>query len=170
MRFEIDSNPAEAQRACAAIARAVFPPTRFAISLVVLYACVWAASFYFTPATRTATAFIAIAAVMAAVFLLQFDLQSRGRSAQARDPHAHETHYVELTADGVHTWCAHVDARFPWTDFSRVMDTSEFLLFARPSGVGVAVPKRLTNADELEILLSEVQTWAPAIEIDRPKQ
>jgi hypothetical protein len=170
VRFEIDSNPAEAQRACAAIARAMFPPTRFVISLLVLYACVWAASMYFTPATRTATAIIAIASIVAAVLLLQFDLQSRGRSAQARDPHAHETHYVELSADGVRTWCAHVDARLPWADFSRVLDTPEFLLFARPSGVGVAVPKRLIKAEEIETLLAQTQTWAPTIEIDRLKR
>ena len=145
LRFQIDPQPGESLRACTAIARAVLPATRGNAIVLGLYALVGIASYVFTPTTRAATFIIGLGAVLGTVFALQAEGRSRLRRLQASDPHARETHFVELTPDGLHAWCAHVDARYPWQDFSKVTENGEFYLFARQNGTGSAIPKRLLD-------------------------
>ena len=49
-------------------------------------------------------------------------------------------------------WRAHVDARYSWSDFTKLTETPQFYLLVRPSGNGAAIPKRtcgVTGAGEL---------------------
>jgi hypothetical protein len=161
LRFQIDPTPGEAQRGCAAIARAVLPPSRGNAVLLGLYAAVVIAAFVLTPATRPQTIVIGVGAVLATAFALQAEGRSRLRRLRAADPHAQETHFVELGPDGVRAWCAHVDARYPWPEFSTVTENAEFYLLARPSGSGVAIPKRLLDAARETELREGLRVWAP---------
>jgi len=126
-----------------------------------LYVAVGAASFVFTPATTFATLVIGLGAVLGTAFALQFEGRLRLRRLQASDPHAQETHFVELTQEGLHAWCAHVDARYPWRDFSKVTENGEFYLFARPNGSGSAIPKRLLDPTTEAALRERILEWSP---------
>ena len=68
---------------------------------------------------------------------------------------------MELSVDGVHTWCSHIDARYRWTDFERAIEDREFYLLALPSGAGAAIPKRLLDAGTEEILRARIREWSP---------
>ena len=133
MRFEIDPNPDETTRACGAIAIAAMPPSRATLILIGLYGAVVGAAYVLTPATIALTSLIGLAAVATTALLLQVDAKSRIRRLRVDDLHAREPHFVELTPDGIHTWCTHVDARFPWADFMKVIENNEFYLFVRAS-------------------------------------
>ena len=98
MRFQIDPTPDEAQRGCAAIARAVLPPSRGNAVLLGLYAAV-----VLTPTTRPQTIVIGVGAVLATAFALQAEGRSRLRRLRAADPHAQETHFVELGPGAVNS-------------------------------------------------------------------
>lgn len=161
MRFQIDPLPSESQRACRAIVQAALPPSRINAVLIALYAAVALAAFVFTPATRATTLIIGVAAVMATAWAIQVESRTRVRRLQRDDPHALETHFIEIGPEGVHTWCAHIDARYPWSDFASVAETGEFYLLVRPSGNGVAIPKRLLNENTRSELLTGLREWAP---------
>jgi hypothetical protein len=161
LRFQIDPEPGESARACTAIARAVLPPTRGNVIVLGLYVAVGIAAFALTPATALVTLVIGLGAVLATVFALQFEVRSRLRRIQASDPHARESHFVELTPEGLRAWCAHVDARYPWRDFSKVTENGEFYLFARPNGSGSAIPKRLLEPVTEAALRERILEWSP---------
>ena len=161
LRFQIDPQPGESTRACSAIARSILPTNRGNMLLFGLYAAVGLASYYLTPTTRLTTFVIAMFGVLGTVYGLQAVGRANLRRLQTADSHSAETHFVEVSAGGVHTWCAHVDARYPWTDFAKAVENNEFYMLVRPNGSGAAIPKRLLNdaADaELRHRLSE---WSP---------
>ena len=161
MRLEIDPVAGESARACAAIARAALPPSRAGLIMIALYGAVVAAAAILAPATLAETALVGVGAVLATATILRAEGRSRLRRAQDADPHALETHYVELGPDGVRAWCAHVDARYPWREFTKVDEDNEFYLIVRPSGSGVAVPKRLLDAASEAELRERLHAWAP---------
>ena len=161
MRFQLDPTPAETQRACAAILQASLPASRSTLIFAGLYVAVAMAAFALTPATRNTTTIIGIVAVLATAIALRLEGQSRVRRLRASDPHAEEIHHLELGPDGVRAWCDHVDARYPWRDFSRVVETKEFYLFVRPSGNGSALPKRLLGQAQVAELRARIQEWSP---------
>jgi len=164
LRFQIEPTPDETQRACAAILRASLPPSRANALMIALYAAIIAAAWIFTPATRASAVVIGVGAALATMSLLQAESRRRVRHLRENDPHARETHYVELDPVGIHTWCAHIDAKYPWRDFSKACETTEFFLFVRPSGAGAAVPKRLLlNGQDVE-LRDRIREWAPELE------
>jgi hypothetical protein len=103
---------------------------------------------------------IGIAAVIATVTALQAEGRSRIRRLQTEDPHARETHYVELSPEGVRAWCAHVDARYAWADFAKVVENNEFYLFVRAGGTGTAIPKRLLDGEGDAELRRWIKEWA----------
>lgn len=162
LRFQIDPQPGESIRACTAIAQAALPRARGNVIVLGLYVAVGIVSFVFTPTTTLATLAIGLGAVLGTVFALQFEGRSRLRRLQAADPHARDTHFLELTADGVHAWCAHVDARYPWPDFTKVTENAEFYLFVRPNGSGSAIPKRLLDPTTDAALRERIRDWAPS--------
>lgn len=86
--------------------------------------------------------------------------RARARRRHANDPHARETFFIELGAEGLRTWCSHVEARYPWRDFTRVTETQEFYLFVLPSGSGSALPKRLLNDAQESELRSCIREWS----------
>lgn len=165
MRFEIDPQPGESLRACTAIARTALPTARGNAIVLAMYVLVGVASFVFTPATTLTTFMIGVGAVLGTVTALQLEGKSRLRRLRASDPHALETHFVELTPEGVRTWCAHVDARYPWQDFSKVAENAEFYLFVRPNGSGSAVPKRLVDPATAAALRERIREWGPKLEL-----
>lgn len=165
MRFDVDPKPNENQRACTAIARAVLPPTRAHFIIIAVVTAIGVAATLVTPATTAATTTIGIVAVIAMIALQDADANRRLRLAQRRDPHAAESYSLEISDAGVRMWCAHVDARYPWTDFVRVLVTPEFVLFARPSGAGAALPLRATSPETLDAILTQIHGWAPDLDI-----
>ena len=161
VRFQIDPNPEESQRACMAIARAVLPPDRSQLALWAIVAGVTGAAYVVTPDTWDATTAIGAAAVFTTTSTLQLLGRARLRRLRGADPHARETHYIELSPDGVRTWCSHVDARYPWAEFVTVTEDTEFYLFARGSGVGTVIPKRLLTDVEDAALRGRIREWSP---------
>ena len=134
LRFQIDPTPEETARACSAIARSALPSSYALIVLGLTYGGVVGAAEILTPATAATTVAIGFCAIAAVIYGLQRDARRRLRVVRNADPHARETHYIEVAAEGVHTWCAHVDSRYPWSDFSKVLENNEFIFFVRPSG------------------------------------
>ena len=161
MRFEIAPTPGESARACAAIARAALPPSRASVIMIALCGAVIAAAALLTPATLARTGLVGVGAVLATATVLQAEGRSRLRRVQNADPHALETHYVELAPEGVRAWCGHVDARYPWREFARVDEDNEFYLLVRLSGSGVAVPKRLLDSAKETELRERLRAWSP---------
>jgi hypothetical protein len=161
LRFQIDPSPEETQRACTAIVQACLPRSRGGAILFAMYLAVGFAAYFFTPSTRPATFLIGLLAVMATALLLQAEGKARVRRLRTDDLHARETHFVELSPEGLRAWCSHIDARYPWTDFFKITENSEFYLFLRPSGNGSAIPKRLLD-DAAEAQLRErIRAWSP---------
>jgi hypothetical protein len=159
LRFQIDPTPEESQRACAAVARACLPPSRRDLFLLAVYAAVGIAAVYVTPATTAETFFIGLLAITATVAVIELEMRLRFRHLRKADPHAREPHFVEVSREGVRSWCAHIDARYPWRDFSKITDNSEFYLFVRPSG-GSMIPKRLLDEAKDSELRARVREWA----------
>ena len=160
IRFQIEPTPGETQRACSAIVRACLPPSRRSHIMIALYVVIGAAAGLLTP-SRLMTFIIGVGAVLATESALRAESRSRVRRLQASDPHALETHYVELGPEGVHAWCGHIDARYPWQDYYRVLEDREFYLLVRPSGSGTAIPKRLLDAPRDAELRERIREWAP---------
>ena len=161
MRFEIDPQPDETQRACAAIAKAMLPASQGGATIFAVYAGVIAAAYFLAPESRAVTAFVGIAAVFATIVGLQAEGRRRVRRLQRNDPHSSETHFVEIGPDGVRTWCSHVDARYPWADFAKVTEDREFFVLARASGQGAAIPKRLVDDSQDAELRARLREWSP---------
>jgi len=166
LRFQIDPNPDETARACSAIAQAAMPPSRGGLLMLALYAAVGVLAYFLTPSSRLVTFAIGVAAVQATAYSLQAEGRRRLRRLRVADPHASESHFVELGPDGVHTWCAHIDMRYPWSDFTKATEDREFYLFVRPSGTGSAVPKRLLDDSADKVLRSRIREWSPDLGAD----
>jgi GNAT superfamily N-acetyltransferase len=98
--------------------------------------------------------------------VLQTEGRRRVRHLRENDPHASETHFVELDPLGIHTWCSHADAKYQWRDFSKACEPTEFFLFVRPSGAGAAVPKRLLQDGQDVELRNRIREWAPELGAD----
>ena len=161
MRFQIDPNPEETRRAWIAIAQAGLPPRRATLIVLGLYAVVGIAAYLLTPATGTTTFVIGVVAVLATAMALQGEARRRVRHLGANDPHATEPHFIEFSPEGVHTWCAHVDARYSWPEFAGVKEDDEFYLFVRLSGSGSALPKRLLDQGQQAELRARIREWSP---------
>lgn len=161
LRFQIDPQPGESARACSAIARSALPTARGNLLLLGLYATVGLASYYLTPATRLTTFVIGMFGVLATLYGLQAVGKANLRGLQLADSHSSETHFVEISADGVHTWCSHVDARYPWGDFAKAIENNEFYMLVRPNGSGSAIPKRLLDDTADGQLRDRLCEWAP---------
>lgn len=161
LRFQIDSQAGEAARACTAIARSVIPQTRGNLLVFGIYIAIGLASYFLTPTTALTTFVIGLAAVLGTLSGLQAVGRANLRRLQLADPHSAETHFVELSTVGVHAWCAHIDARYPWTDFAKVVENNEFYMLVRPSGTGTAIPKRLLSDADDAHLRDCLRDWSP---------
>lgn len=161
LRFQVDPTPGESARACAAMGRAMVATTRGTLLLLGLYAAVGVAAYVLTPATWLTTFVIGIGSIVATAYGLQTISRANMRRLQGADPHSGETHFVELSPAGVHTWCSHIDARYPWTDFAKVVENTEFYMAVRPNGTGAAIPKRLLNESEDAGLRDRIREWSP---------
>ena len=133
--------------------------------MVLLYALIVVAAFVLPP-SRPLTIIIGVGAVLATEVLLRIEAQSRVRGVQASDPHAAEPHFIELGADGLRAWCAHVDTRYTWDGTTGIRESPEFYLFLRGSGVGLAIPKRLLDAERDAELRRSLRDWAPGFAAD----
>lgn len=163
LRFQIEPTPDETQRACAAILRVCLPPSRANAFMIALYAAIIVAAWVFTPTTPATVVIIGVGSALVTMSILQTEGRRRVRHLRENDAHARETHFVELDPLGIHTWCAHVDAKYPWHDFNKACETKEFFLFVRPSGTGAAVPKRLLLDGQDVELRNRIREWAPEL-------
>jgi hypothetical protein len=161
LRYEIDPKPDESMRACTAIAQAAMPPARGGLLILGLCVGVGVLAYFLTPSSRPETFLIGLVAIVATTYGLQAEGRRRLRRLRVDDQHARETHYVELSPDGLHTWCSHIDARYLWLDFTKVTEDREFYLFVRPSGVGSAIPKRLLDDAADQTLRLHIRQWSP---------
>ena len=160
LRFEINPTPEETRRACAALVQACLPPSRGNAILFGMYVVVGVAAYYLTPTTRPLTFLIGLVGVAATALLLQAEGRSRVRRLQSDDAHAREAHFIELNPDGLRAWCSHVDARYPWKDFVKVIENREFYLFLR-GGSGSALPKRVLDESTEAALRDCIRAWSP---------
>jgi hypothetical protein len=161
LRLQIDPQPGESTRACSAIARAVISTDGGNLLLFGVYAAIGIAAYFLTPATRLATFVIGLGGVLGTVYGLQAVGRANLRRLQLSDPHSTETHFVEVSAGGVHTWCSHIDARYAWADFTKVTENNEFYMLARPNGTGAAIPKRLLDDATDAQLRDWLRSWSP---------
>lgn len=161
LRFQVDPQPGESARACSAIARIVIPTTRGNLLVFGLYGAIGLASYFLAPATRLTTFVIGLGGVLGTMYGLQALGRSNLRRLQITDPHSLETHFVEVSAHGVHTWCSHIDAKYPWTDFKKVVENNEFYMLVRPNGTGTAIPKRLLDDTADAQLRERLRDWSP---------
>jgi hypothetical protein len=156
MRFEILPIPGESFRGCQALVRESLPADRSGVISFAVCFAVSIAAYLLTPSTAGVTTVIAAGAII--VFMFGSQANAKGRVAQLRaaDKHSLEKYFIELDDTGARTWCNHVDARFPWCDFTRTTENAEFFLLIRPGGSGIAIPKRVvgTGAAELRERLS----------------
>lgn len=171
MRFDIDPKPDEFRRANTAMVRAIMPPEQAAnFGVIGLYLAVILAGTFLVTATAGRTIVIGLAAISGALSIQQWDVNRRIKKSLALDPHVDERYSIEITDAGVRNWCAHIDARYGWSDFSRILLTPEFLLFVRPSGAGATLPLRVTDSATTTALLEQIAGWAPHIEVTRTKK
>lgn len=161
LRFQIDPQPGESLRGCSAIAQSAMPRGRTNVIVFGLYAGVALAAYFLTPTTTLTTFAIGLVAVAGTIIALQAEGRSQIRRLQENDPHSRETYFVELSPEGIHTWCLHVDARYPWAEFAKTTENKEFYLFVRASGTGAAIPKRVLNAASEATLRAHIHQWSP---------
>ena len=161
MRFRIQPTPDEAQRACAAISSASFPPSRAGLITLAVFALVGVAAFLLARSTWAITVLLTAAGVLALLHALQAEARWRTRRAQARDPHAGEPYEVEVGPEGIRSWCAHVDIRYTWDGITRVVETPEFYLFLRGPQGGPSIPRRLLDAASDEELREVIRGRSP---------
>jgi hypothetical protein len=141
--------------------RSVVSTQRGTLLLLGLYAAVGVAAYVLAPATWLTTSVIAIGSIVATAYGLQAISRANVRRLQQADPHATETHFVELSPARVHTWCSHIDARYAWADFAKVIENSEFYMAVRPNGTGAAIPKRLLSDSDDVGLRERIRQWSP---------
>lgn len=157
-RFEVRPLPGESLRGCQALIRESLPPDRSnVISFAVCFA-VAIAAYLLTPSTAVVTALIAAGGILALIVGSQANAKARLAKLRAADTHSLETHFIELDDTGARTWCNHVDARFPWCDFTRVTENPEFFLLIRPGGTGISIPKRVVGTGVAE-LRERLSAW-----------
>lgn len=161
LRFQIDPQPGESLRGCSAIAQSAMSRARTNVIVFGLYAGVALAAYFLTPTTTLTTFAIGLVAVAGTIIALQAEGRSQIRRLQENDPHSLETYFVELGPEGIHTWCSHVDARYPWQEFTKTTENKEFYLFVRPSGTGAAIPKRLLDNASEAALRAQIRQWSP---------
>lgn len=160
LRFEVAPRDGESLRGCAAIVRAALPPNRASLMVYALYGLVGLGAYLLTP-SRLTTFVVGMFGAVGAMYALQIASRRRVRRLRENDRHSLETYFVDLAPEGIHTWCAHIDARYPWSDFTTVTENKEFYLFVRPSGSGVSIPKRLIDDATETTLRQRIAEWSP---------
>jgi hypothetical protein len=160
MRFEITPLPGESLKGCQALVKESLPPDRGALIAYAVYIGIAVAAFLLTPSSAALTILIAVGAVVVLALAGQAYAKTRLARLMAADKHALETHFVELDDSGARTWCSHIDARFPWSDFTRSTENPEFFLLIRPGGSGIAIPKRAVGHAAAE-LRHQLSNWLP---------
>jgi len=137
------------------------PPSRGNLVMLALYGAVGIAAFLVARSTFPATFVIGLGAVAATALSLQAEGRRRLRALRGNDPHELEAHVLELSSDGIRSSCAHIEARYAWSDFVRAIENKEFYLFVRPSGAGAALPKRLLDQVTEASLRDCIARWLP---------
>ena len=163
MEFLVEPTIEETDRSCAQLAAASLPPSRANLILYSLYAAVGVLAAIFTPVTMARTVAIAVGALAIATLLLQLDGRRRLQRARTADPHSLEPYHIEVGPNGLRAWCEHVDTRYTWSGISCVKDTSDFLLFVRGPGGGLAIPKRVISPEQMASFKAQIPGWAPGI-------
>lgn len=162
MIYSIDPTPDEIARGCQALVQDSLPRSHATFVLFATYIAAFAAATVFIPSAATPAFVLAVATATVAILGIQAETRARLRRARSTDPHLLETYQVELSAEGIRTWCGHIETRYTWDSINALKETPDFVLFVRGVGGGVYLPKRLFGPDDITTLRSNVATWAPA--------
>ena len=162
LRFEIAPAPGESARGCgallvSAIAKARARGTFLFVGLCALVGLLAAV----VPPSRASSFLVGLIAVYASIYGVRALGRRNLRALQETDPHALETYFVEIGPLDVYAGCAHVNARYAWEEFTKVTESTEFYLFVRKNGGGVALPKRILDASKEQELRDRIREWAP---------
>ena len=160
LRFDISPVPGEGARVCSALVGSAVPKGRGTLFFFSLCFAVALLAFLLPPSTASAF-LIGMIGVYGSFFGLQALGRANLRTLQEKDPHALETYSVEIGPHDVYTGCAHVNARYPWHEFLTVTENSEFYLFVRRNGGGAALPKRILDHSQDQLLRNRIREWAP---------
>jgi hypothetical protein len=161
MLVRIESDPAEAIRSCQAAAAAAWPRSYAFWVLFAIYCVLGYLVGRLVPEGGVTALLLVVGGLAVAMFAVHAEGRWRMLRGLQADPHIAEPHHAEITPDGLHLWCAHVDSRFTWDGLTAVRETAEFYVFVRGTSGGPVVPKRvLTAADEAE-LRALVREWSP---------
>jgi len=152
--------PGESARSCVALVGRAVSKTRGTLFFFGVCGGVVILSLLLPP-SRASTFLVGFAAVYVSIFGLQAVGRANIREIQGKDPHTQETYVVEIGPLDVYTGCAHVSARYPWKEFSKVFENNEFYLFLRSNGGGAAIPKRVLDAAAEQELRNRICEWSP---------
>jgi hypothetical protein len=162
LRFEIAPVPGESARACTAlIASAVSKMRSRATWLLIGVGAAIGVLSILLPPSHAVSFLVGLVGVYGSVFGMQALARANARMLRASDPHDLETYSVEVGPQDIFTGCAHVSARYPWQEFTTVTESTEFYLFVRSGGAGVAIPKRILDPSREQALRACIQEWAP---------
>ena len=161
MRLRVQPTPDETARGWEAFAATGLPPSRVGLFTLVVLIIVSAVAFFIARSTWLVTICLSVMSIQAISLIFRMEAARQTRHALAADPHADEPYEIEIDADGVRIWCAHVDTRYKWEGITRVTETPEFYLFIRGASGGTFVPKRLLNFSGNEELRKMICEWSP---------
>jgi hypothetical protein len=161
LQIRVDAEPDEAYRGCEALVAAMYPRSHAVWIVMVIYALAGLSAVMFAGEAAAVTITIAIGALLAVSWAIQLEARWRRRRALAADPHRDEAHFIELSDEGIRTYCDHVDSRITWSAITAVKETSAFYLFVRGASGGVAVPKRALTPAMDQTLRAGVRQWSP---------
>lgn len=165
MTFTIDPRPDETARGCSAMVLTSMPPSRFTFVLIGAYVVAFVVATFFVPQATVPAFILAVATTTVVILAMQAEARSRLRRGRMADPHALEPYQVELSTEGIRTWCEHIDTRYTWSGMSVLKETPEFLLFIRGLGGGVFLPKRLLQPQDIASIRQQVTSWAPTLPV-----
>ena len=161
MLFTIDPTPDETQRAVRAMIDVRVPTSGSTVRFSALYVAVVIAAFVLVPASPLMAMLVGLCSAVGGALLTRAETLRRARSLRGVDPHERERHYIELSPERVRAWCEHVDARYPWEEFTTVTENGEFYLLMRGAGGGIAIPKRVIDDATDRELRARLREWAP---------
>lgn len=161
LRIHIDPVGDELQEGCEILAAATLPPGRGGWVLAGVFAAVAVGALLLAPAALPVTLLLACGGLIVGLSVLQLEARSRLRRAFAADPHHDEPYTVEVGADGIRTYCDHVDTRITWSGITRVVETRDYFVFVRGSSGGATIPRRVLSPADHQRLRQMVREWSP---------
>ncbi len=163
MTFTINPTSAETARGCQALAFKSLPSNKSGLVLGAIYVLTFLVATFLIPQASLSAFLLAVGTTTVALLGIQTEARRRIARGRAADPHALEPYQVELSSEGLRTWCAHIETRYTWGAIRLMADSPEFLLFVHGVGGGLFLPKRLLSEADLAGIRQDVAKWAPGL-------